>query len=824
MEGASHLVEIAVSLPVPGTFTYRLPAGLADGVQTGARVVVPFGARKVAGYVLATDVPPPAPAGGDGAALLPDALRDVLDVLDEAPAFDAEMLQLFRWIARYYHAPLGEVIKTALPSALGVVSSRRVALTPLGRSAAEMPGADPLLRLLRESPQSDLSAPWLLKQTGLTMARLLRLERDGHVVLRREDPDTERGQRTERVAVHVLAPPLPPNAVRAREVLARVAQAGEIAVSQLREELGEVWTQLRGLEARGAIRIEERRVFRTPQGAFLDSGEAAAVDPPPLTPSQRKAVELIEPAIGARGPAGAGAYRGFLLHGVTSSGKTEVYLHLIRRCVDAGLSAIVLVPEIALTPQLLGRFRARFGDRVAVLHSALSDGERLDQWEQVRQGRLPIVVGARSAVFAPVRRLGLLVVDEEHEPSFKQEDQLRYQARDLALVRGNLAGAVVVLGSATPSLESIHNARRGKLTLVRLPERVHRRPLPEVTLVDLRQTATVDPDRTLSEPLLRALEETLAAGEQSLVFLNRRGYANFLLCRSCGFIHECPHCSISLTYHRERRRLVCHYCDLVKPLPERCPRCQGTLIQPMGVGTEKIESTLRLLLPRARIARMDRDTTRGAALPRLLRAVRQGDVDVLVGTQMVAKGHDFPNVTLVGALLADQGLKFPDFRAAERTFQLLTQVAGRAGRGERPGRVIVQTYDPGHHSLRHARNHDTNTFVDDELHLRRERGYPPFTHLALVRVTATSVEAARAEAERAARVLLAGERRRALGVLGPTPAPIERIKGQVRWHVLVRSPDRAALHAGLDALAAELDRSRGGSTSVVIDVDPVNLL
>ena len=814
-EPAARLVEIAVTLPIHGTFTYRLPAALADGATTGTRVLVPFGARRVAGYVLALDVPAPA---GDAAG----TLRDVADVLDDAPAFDEDALAFFRWIARYYHAPLGEVVRTALPSALGVRTTLRARLTPLGRSAADMPGADALLAHLRDSAQGELAVSFLLRAASATMARLLRAEREGWIHLEREAADVDRGKRTERVAVYVMAPPLPANAARAREVLSRVAQAGEVPVSTLREELGDVWSQLRSLESRGAIRVEERRVFRTPHGALLDSGEAAAADPPPLTSAQRSAVETIGASIG-RG------YRGFLLHGVTSSGKTEVYLNLIRTCVDQGRSAIVLVPEIALTPQLLGRFRARFGDRVAILHSGLTEGERLDQWEQVRSGRLPIVVGARSAVFAPVRRLGLLVVDEEHEPSFKQEDQLRYHARDLALVRGTLTRTTVVLGSATPSLESVYNARHGKLTLVRLPERVHRRPMPEVTLVDLRSAPTIDPERTLSEALVRALEENLAAGEQSLLFLNRRGYANFLLCRTCGHIHECPHCSISLTYHRERRRLVCHYCDHQRPIPEKCPKCAGTLIQPMGVGTEKLEGTLRMLLPKARIARMDRDTTRGANLGQILRAVRAGDVDVLVGTQMVAKGHDFPNVTLVGALLADQGLKFPDFRAAERTFQLLTQVAGRAGRGERPGRVIVQTYDPGHHSLRHARAHDDRAFVEDELHQRRERGYPPFVHLALVRVTATSLESARGEAERAVATLLRAAARteagrRTFGVLGPTPAPIERIKGQVRWQVLARSPDRHVLHESLAALAHDLAGRRGGSTTVVIDVDPVNML
>ncbi len=611
--------------------------------------------------------------------------------------------------------------------------------------------------------------------------------------------------------------PLRANAHRSQEVFARIARSGEILVSQLRHELGDIAPQLRSLEARGAIRLESRRVFRTPHGAFVDTGEATSADPPTLTSSQQRVVDAVEAQIGH-------GYTGFLLHGVTGSGKTEVYLRLIERVINDGGGALVLVPEIALTPQLVGRFRKRFGERIALLHSALSDGERLDQWEQVRRGRLSIVVGARSAVFAPVRRLGLIVVDEEHEPSYKQEDQLRYNARDVAIVRARQCGAIALLGSATPSLESLYNTRRGKLKLLQMPERVQRRPMPEVSLIDLRSVATVDPARVLSEPLLQALERTLANGEQSLLFLNRRGFSNFLLCRQCGHIPECPHCSISLTYHQKRRQLVCHYCDHHRPLPTQCPKCSSTLIQPIGVGTEQVEAALAQLLPKARLARMDRDTTRGADLSRLLRAMWAREIDVLIGTQMIAKGHDFPGVTFVGVLLADQGLKFPDFRAAERTFQLLTQVAGRAGRGERPGRVLIQTFDPSHYSLRHAKHHDFDSFVDDELARRRERGYPPFLYLALIRVSATDAGAASTAAERAARTLLDADTPGALSVLGPSPAPLERIKGRVRWHVLVRSPSRTALHEALRVLRDDLAQHRGGTTNVVIDVDPVNLL
>ncbi len=800
-----RFVEVAVMLPVPGSFTYRVPSELSPP-PVGARVLVPFGGRRAVAYVLAEEARPGI-----------DEPRELFDILDDKPAFDEMLLALLRWTARYYHAPLSEVIRTALPQALGKREAPRVVLTPLGRSAAAMPGAEPLLALLAKSARENLSERWLLRECGAPMARILAAERAGYLKRLREPKGGCGRPLTERVAVFVMRPPLNANAVRSREVLARVAQAGEIRVSALRAELGEVSAVLRTLEARGALRLEERRVFRTPHGAFVDMGEPGLSDPPVLMPEQRTALEEIWHGHEK-------GYQAVLLHGVTSSGKTEVYLRLITRFLRKGRGAIVLVPEIALTPQLVGRFRARFGDQVALLHSGLTSGERLDQWEQVRAGRFPVVIGARSALFAPLPKLGLLVVDEEHETTYKQEDKLRYNARDLALVRGRLSGATVVLGSATPSLESAYNVRRGKLRLCTMRSRINERPMPEVTLVDLRRAQFVDEERALSEPLVVALRETFEAGQQSLVFLNRRGYANFLLCRTCGFIHECPHCSISFTFHQKEQRLLCHYCDERRAVPTSCPKCHGTLLQNIGTGTEKVEARLADLVPGARVARMDRDTTRGEELGKLLRAVRAHEVDILVGTQMVTKGHDFPNVTLVGVLLADQGLKFPDFRSSERTFQLLTQVAGRAGRGEIPGRVLVQTYDPRHYSLRHARDQDFDGFAETELRHRRERAYPPFRHLALVRVTAVGPALATAEAELVARVVLEGARARHLEVLGPTPAPIERLKGRTRWHVLLRGASRRGLHAALSDLEPHLRTRRADGLQIVIDVDPVNFL
>ncbi len=485
----------------------------------------------------------------------------------------------------------------------------------------------------------------------------------------------------------------------------------------------------------------------------------------------------------------------------------------------------MLVPEIALTPQLVGRFRGRLGDQIAVLHSGLDPAARQEQWARIGRGDLPVVIGARSSLFAPLERIGVIVVDEEHDASFKQDTSPRYQARDLALVRGRLAGCPVILGSATPSLESWANVARGKLAQVLLPSRVHNRPLPSVTLVDMRTARSADPDRMFSEQLVSAIRDNLAADEQTILFLNRRGFASFVLCRSCGETLGCASCAVSYTWHRRRARLVCHWCDHVAQLPGRCPACQDDALQEVGFGTERVQAVLREVLPAARIERMDRDTTRGHALTRLLDAFRAREIDVLVGTQMVAKGHDFPGVTLVGVLLAEMGLKIPDFRAAERTFQLLTQIAGRAGRAERPGRVLVQTFMPEVTTLEHAVGHDTVAFLTDEMTWRRDLGYPPWTSLALLRISGPDADRTLVEARRVAAAIERVGASEVLRIQGPSPAPIERIKGRWRYLILVRAAERAALGRTLARAMPEIDgMDRPAAVQVILDVDPQSFL
>jgi primosomal protein N' (replication factor Y) len=598
-------------------------------------------------------------------------------------------------------------------------------------------------------------------------------------------------------------------------VLEYLLARGRIPVEELRAAFPGYRPALLALVKQGLATLDAEA--RAPGGAAALLPSSSGSTPLPLTPAQSAALDAIAGALGRFEP--------ILLHGVTGSGKTEVYLQAIARARAAGMGALVLVPEIALTPQLAGRFRARFGDEVALLHSGLTPPERHAEWLRLRHGAARICVGVRSAIFAPVKDLGIVVVDEEHDPSFKQEDGPAYQARDLAVVRARRAGAPVVLGSATPSLESFENARRGKYRLVALPERVDGRALPAVEVVDLAKLRGAPrPVGLLSPPLVEALTATLAAGQQSILFLNRRGFDTLVLCESCGHEARCEQCAVALTWHRRRGLLVCHYCGRTERPTATCPACGGGPRQGVGVGTEQVEAALRGVVPAARVLRLDRDAVGSAAeVTEVLARFARREVDVLVGTQMVTKGHDFPGVTLVGVVLADTALALPDFRAAERTFQLLAQVAGRAGRGGEAGRVLVQTYHPASPAIACAREHDYARFAEGELAAREHCGYPPCGRLLAVRV-----EGSEGGARRAAEAL--GEAGRhavhatpGLSMLGPAPAPLEKLRGRFRWQLLFRGPDPAALRRAHAALKPVALRPPGGA-DVRFDVDPVAML
>ncbi|HSM74779.1 MAG TPA: primosomal protein N', partial [Desulfobacterales bacterium] len=678
-------IEVAMALPVQGTYTYSVPTPFLDQLQPGKRTLVPFGRRRVTGYVL-------------GVLASPDAgleIKAVLDILDERPLFPADMIPFFRWVADYYLHPLGEVIKAALPQGINLCDRAALSLTPEGQAALAQASLPPLTRQVLERISQRACQPKdLVRSPGSAVpaALLHALSNAGWVTRTRVLKRPATGSRTERFVT------LAPAAQRAdltgltpkrRQLLEAVAAAGEISSGRLGDILPGAARLLGPLVHCGLLQVTHKTVHRDP------FGEAIQPDRPrQLTDEQAAAVTRVETAL-------AGGFAAFLLAGVTGSGKTEVYLQLAAQAVSRGRTALILVPEIALISQTERRFRARFGERVAVLHSGLSAGERFDQWRRIVQGETPIVIGARSAIFAPLQDLGLIVVDEEHDNSYKQDHGLRYHARDLALVRAKQAGCVALLGSATPSVQSWHNAESGKFEALRLSRRVENRSLPEITVVDLTETRDARGIRRFISPTLEeAIAAALVRNQQVLLFLNRRGFASLPICAACGEALKCANCDITLTYHRHASAYRCHYCGYSRSAAACCPLCGSARIKLLGLGTEKVAEGVATLFPEARVARMDRDTTgrKGETL-KLLKGLRDGTIDVLVGTQMVAKGHDFPNITLVGIICADMSLSFPDFRAGEQTFQILAQVAGRAGRGGAAGRVILQTYTPGHFSI-----------------------------------------------------------------------------------------------------------------------------
>ncbi len=692
----------------------------------------------------------------------PPKVKKLAKVLDPHPTIPADLLAFLRDLASYTFSAIGEVVRLALP--------------PVDREAAQ-----------------ELEEPSLFSEAKGLATRRVRWAAATDKV---EEPGTLRGQ--------------------AAAILAHLRAVGATPVAKLEERWGNARAAVKRLEEQGLVAGEDRE---GPADPFF-AEPAVRETPPEATRAQLDAIHAIESALGASSPST------FLLHGVTGSGKTEVYLRAIAAARASGRGSIVLVPEIALTPQLVGRFRARFGDDVAVLHSALTPRERHAMWKRLREGSVDVAIGARSALFAPVRALGLIVVDEEHDSSFKQEEGVRYHARDMAILRAHRAGGVCVLGSATPSLESEHLTRTGKATKLRLPDRARAQPMPKVEIVDLRRIGPGPTgDRRLSLPLHRALEETLAAKEQAIVFLNRRGFAPSVRCEACGKLLTCESCSVALTFHKGAASVRCHYCDFQAPLGATCPSCKEQALALDGLGTEKLEETIGAAFPGARVARLDRDVATGKRIEAVLKRVRDREVDVLVGTQMVTKGHDLPAVTLVGVIAADAALGMPDFRAAERTFQLLVQVAGRAGRGDVPGRVILQTWDPDHPAVALAAKHDVDAFIERELADRKELAYPPFTRAALVRVDAVDEHVARDACARLARIANATPpvAKDVVIVQGPAPAPIPRLRNRHRFRVMLRSADRQALRAVLQAVESartSLDRAVRAS----IDVDPVQLL
>ncbi|WP_243371138.1 primosomal protein N' [Geotalea sp. SG265] len=751
-QNAAKIIEVAVPLPLDATFHYSVPDTLAHRASIGVRVLIPFGRRKITGYVVGT---PAASA---------EEVREIVDVFDEEPLFTEKELAFFRWSAAYYFHPLGEVIKAALPAGINLTSRKRNVVAADGT---------------------------LVQEEVLTGGRPVKRETFYRAVAAAGPPPKLRG-----------------TMLRLHEYLCRVEEA---PATQLRREFAATAVHFRRLLDLGLVAAAEREVYRDPfrEEVFVHDLPLA------LNVHQAAALEHLSAAV-ARG-----AFAPFLLHGVTGSGKTEVYLQAIARVLEKGGTALVLVPEIALTPQLVKRFKSRFTSGIAVLHSGLSDGERYDEWRRIRRREVTIVIGARSALFAPLTNLGIIVVDEEHESSYKQSEGFRYNARDLALVRGKMEGAVVVLGSATPLVTTYHAVQQGKIGYLQLPERVRSLPMPTTELLDSRgrKSATFLPE------LVAAMGDNLANGGQTLLFLNRRGFATYLVCEECGTVLSCPNCSVTLTYHRRRERHFCHYCDYSIPAPSVCPKCDSPSIALLGRGTERVEEEVRELYPDAGIGRMDRDTTSGrGGHSRVLKGLENGTVDILVGTQMIAKGHDFPGVTLVGVISADATLNIPDFRSSERTFQLISQVIGRAGRGDMPGRVLIQTLNPGHYAITRAVAHDFTGFYQDETAFRAEAGYPPFAYLAALIFSGNSAQEVDKGATAAAGLLqrLKGEARSRVEILGPVSSPLAMIRGRYRRQILLKSGQRPELHRLVARFRKQLKLP--AVVRMAIDIDPLDML
>jgi primosomal protein N' (replication factor Y) len=805
--------EVALPVPLRHTFTYAIPESLASSLAPGSRVVVPFRKRPMVGVAL--ELTAHAPDVRD--------IKEIAEVLDSTPALPPRLIELGRWVADYYLAPTGEVFRAMLPPPIEFRHDREVHITAAGReflkelaslsNRSETQVAELALLQLLEVQSKPLTTARLSKLLGAEAAAE-RLARRGAVEIR--DIARRRKARTQRIVAWSADPNAPATSAaeeKLRETL--TATRGPMPLSLLLREAGVSRSTVERLAKCGTLQIWEEPLALEEEPFEVDFSPPANT----LNPGQQAALNHIERWLGA------GEFTVGLLYGVTGSGKTEVYLRAVEQVLAAGKSALVLVPEIALTLWMSRLGRARFGDVVAVLHSGLPDPERAREWWRTRRGEARVVVGTRSAVFAPLGNLALVIVDEEQESSYKQEETPRYNGRDTAIVRARLEGAVALLGSATPSLESFHHARQGKYQLLELETRVENRPLAPVKIVDMREDfRATHRAAALSEELRRAIRSRLDARTQALVLINRRGYSWFLLCRSCGTTVQCANCSISLTYHKRRDRLVCHYCDYSARVPKACPKCESQYVYFVGEGTEQIEEQLRRLFPSARLGRLDRDTVRSKReYQQVLGAFASGVLDLLVGTQMVAKGHDFQRVTLVGVVSADLMLGLPDFRAAERTFQLLTQVAGRAGRGQLPGEVLVQTYYPEHYAIQHAARQDYGSFFERELHFRRLMHYPPFAALANVVVRDAKLENV-IHWSRQLGAFYAPLEKQGIKVLGPAAAPLARLRREFRFQFLLKSLRRTPL---VKALTASLDfcaRKQIPESAVLVDMDPISLL
>ena len=830
LETNLQFCDVALPVPLDTAFSYRVPEGMEPAV--GGRVLVPFRQQRMSGIVVDLHHRQPSVQ-----------TKNVVSVLDPVPVLDEQLMRLGKWIADYYLAPLGEVFRTMLPLSAEFKRTITYRITEQGQLALHHGGMSGSSARARRTPEEQLAEFRVLdylanrdepirEQTLRSATRVSRSVLSGMVRkkwLQREDlSDARDATRTMKIAILRPSPdPVPPpdnGATPGRRpklnqnqqaLLNALTQAGGRAAAETLFTLNVPRTTLGTLVKRGLIEIVEE------PAEFHVSRVKARPSPFEFefNPAQKQALQKIQQGIAVQ------KFSGILLHGVTGSGKTAVYLAAMRTVLEAGRSAILLVPEIGLTPTVAADLHQVFGEEVAILHSALSDQERAEQWHRIKRGDARMIVGTRSAIFAPVSDLALIIVDEEQDSSYKQEETPRYNARDVAVMRAKMANAIVVLGSATPSLESYYNATKNKYALLELRDRVEQRPLPEVELIDMKQEfQETGQEQVISRKLAEEIRERLERKEQVMILLNRRGYSPVALCRACGKTLECKNCAIAMTHHKRAHKMECHYCGYTAPVPEKCVHCGSEYVYFLGTGSEKLEELLHGMFPQARIARLDRDTVRGNEdFERALNALNQGELDILVGTQMIAKGHDVHGVTLVGVVGADTALGLPDFRAAERTFQLLTQVAGRAGRGQTPGKVVLQTYFPDHYAVQYAARHDFTGFYDKELRFRSWMHYPPYAALANVLVRSDRLD----EALQWSGII--GKwfdkiRHEGIRVLGPAAAPILRLKRDYRYHFVLKSASRQKLNALLRSMLAYAASQKIPRTQVIVDVDALWLM
>jgi primosomal protein N' (replication factor Y) len=850
--------DVALAVPLDMVFTYAIPAGMEPVV--GGRVLVPFRQQRLSGIVVELHDRPPQVMTSQITAS-PVKIKKVIEALDLSPVLDEHLLKLGKWIADYYLAPMGEVFRTMLPLSAEFKRSVAYRITDEGRMALHLAGMSGSPARSKRTPEQQLVEfrvlDYLAERESVREESLRGATRVGKALLAgmarkkwiaREDVSAARdAARLVKVAVlrslEAGIPLVEESAGGAPGVPARLDGRDARPSTNTAKKLNDNQRSLiEALAASGGrVPVEALRgldVPRTTLGTLVRRGLIELLDEPQdltgsvsklkprqspfefeFSAAQKEALAKIGEAVASR------KFAGLLLHGITGSGKTAVYLACMRQVLEQGRSSILLVPEIGLTPAVAADLHQVFGDEVAILHSGLSDAERAEQWHRIRRGEARVVAGTRSAVFAPVGDLALVIVDEEQDSSYKQEETPRYHARDVAVMRAKMAGAAVVLGSATPSLESYYNAKKNKYALVELPDRVEMRPLPEVEIVDMRQEfQETGQEQVISRKLAEEIRERLEKKEQVMVLLNRRGYSPVVLCRACGKTLQCKNCAVSMTHHKRERKMECHYCGHVEHIPDKCAHCGSEYVYFVGTGSEKLEELLHGMFPQARIGRLDRDTVRGREdFEHALNALNEGGLDMLVGTQMIAKGHDIHGVTLVGVVGADMALGLPDFRAAERTFQLLTQVAGRAGRGQSPGKVVLQTYFQEHYAVQFAARHDFAGFYEKELQFRAWMHYPPYSAIANVLIRSEKLDEALTWSGELGR-WFEKTRHEGIRVLGPAAAPITRLKRDYRYHFILKSPSREKMNALLRAMLAEAAARKIPRTQLIVDVDAVWLM